>query len=284
LWNHIFHKKLKISPEVYPIFMTETSLNLTPNREKMTQILFESFNVPEFYVDIQALLSLFGCGGRTTGVVVDIGDDVTQIVPIYDSHILPHVFRRVNFAGKCLTNYLSALLNGREESNCKIELETISEIKENSCYVSVDYNKEPIKEASYKLPDGNSIKIGSERFKCTEILFQPKLFDLEFGGIHVNIFKSIQKSDLDTRKDLYSNIVLSGGSSMFGGISERITKEMGSLSSMKVKVIDPPERKYSAWIGGSILTSLSSFGQMWISKFEYEEEGPVIVHRKCKSF
>ena len=91
------------------------------------------------------------------------------------------------------------------------------------------------------------------------------------------------RCDIDIRKDLYANVVLSGGTTMFQGIGERMTKELTALapSTMKIKVVAPPERKYSVWIGGSILSSLSTFQQMWISKGEYDESGPTIVHRKC---
>lgn len=91
------------------------------------------------------------------------------------------------------------------------------------------------------------------------------------------------KCDVDIRKDLYSNVVLSGGTTMFQGIGERMTRELAALapSTVKIKVVAPPERKYSVWIGGSILSSLSVFEQMWISKGEYDQSGPTIVHRKC---
>jgi len=91
------------------------------------------------------------------------------------------------------------------------------------------------------------------------------------------------KCDVDIRKDLYGNIVLSGGTTMFDGVAERMEKEIKALApqSMKIKIVAPPERKYSVWIGGSILASLSTFQQMWISKQEYDESGPQIVHRKC---
>merc|ERR1712185_466813 len=86
------------------------------------------------------------------------------------------------------------------------------------------------------------------------------------------------------RKDLYGNIVLSGGTTMFEGIDARMEKEITALApaSMKIKIVAPPERKYSVWIGGSILSSLSTFQQMWISKQEYDESGPSIVHRKVR--
>ncbi|CAH8290342.1 unnamed protein product [Schistosoma bovis] len=138
-------------------------------------------------------------------------------------------------------------------------------------------------EKSYELPDGQMITVGNDRFRCPEALFKPSFLGMECSGIHETTYSSIMKCDVDIRKDLYSNIVLSGGSTMFPGISDRIQKEICSLAptTMKIKIIAPPERKYSVWIGGSILASLSTFNQMWITKHEYDESGPGIVHRKC---
>ncbi|NXT97602.1 ACT13 protein, partial [Buphagus erythrorhynchus] len=138
-------------------------------------------------------------------------------------------------------------------------------------------------EKSYELPDGQVITIGNERFRCPEALFQPSFLGMESCGIHETTFNSIMKCDVDIRKDLYANTVLSGGTTMYPGIADRMQKEITALapSTMKIKIIAPPERKYSVWIGGSILASLSTFQQMWISKQEYDESGPSIVHRKC---
>jgi len=138
-------------------------------------------------------------------------------------------------------------------------------------------------EKQYELPDGQVITVGNERFRCPEALFQPSFLGLEHEGVHQTCYNSIMKCDVDIRKDLYANIVFSGGSSMYEGIADRMSKEITALapSTMKIKVIAPPERKYSVWIGGSILASLSTFQQMWISKGEYDESGPSIVHRKC---
>merc|ERR1711931_55402 len=120
----------------------------------------------------------------------------------------------------------------------------------------------------YELPDGQVITVGNERFRCPEVLFKPSLIGKESDGIHTTTYDSIMKCDVDIRKDLYGNIVLSGGTTMFDGIADRMQKEITALapSSMKIKIVAPPERKYSVWIGGSILSSLSTFQQMWISK------------------
>merc|ERR1711931_612606 len=124
----------------------------------------------------------------------------------------------------------------------------------------------------YELPDGQVITVGNERFRCPEVLFKPSLIGKESDGIHTTTYDSIMKCDVDIRKDLYGNIVLSGGTTMFDGIADRMQKEITALapSSLKIKIVAPPERKYSVWIGGSILSSLSTFQQMWISKQEYD--------------
>lgn len=138
-------------------------------------------------------------------------------------------------------------------------------------------------EVQYELPDLNVITVGKQRFQCPEALFQPSFLGKEDLGIHHLTFNSIQKCDVDIRKDLYSNIVLSGGTTMYEGLSDRLNMEISALapSAMKIKVVAPPERKFSVWIGGSILSSLSTFQSMWITKEEYDESGPPIVHRKC---
>ncbi|QQP42307.1 Muscle-like isoform 1 protein [Caligus rogercresseyi] len=264
IWHHTFYNELRVAPEEHPILLTEAPLNPKANREKMTQIMFETFNSPAMYVAIQAVLSLYA-SGRTTGIVLDSGDAFHTPFPSMKVTLFP------------MPSSVSTWPILTERATPSPPL-----LSEKLCYVALDFEQEMATaaastslEKSYELPDGQVITIGNER----------SAFLLGNGvcGVHETVYNSIMKCDVDIRKDLYANTVLSGGTTMYPGIADRMQKEITALapSTIKIKIIAPPERKYSVWIGGSILASLSTFQQMWISKQEYDESGPGIVHRKC---
>ncbi|CAD8136616.1 unnamed protein product [Paramecium pentaurelia] len=269
IWHHAFYNQLCVSPEDQAIFLTEAPMNPKFNRERMIQIMFETFNVPSFYVSNQAVLSLYA-SGRTIGLVVDSGDGVTHC------YQMPQAITKIDLAGRTCTDYLSLILNELGQSFTESDKrEIVQDIKETLCYTALDpieeekiYKKSNSQNRPYKLPDGNILIIQNQRFRCPEILFSPQIIGLEVAGIHYLSHSSIRKCDIDIGKDLYNNIVISGGTTLFPGIQERL-------------MIAPPERRFSVWIGGSIQSTLSTFQPLWITRSEYDEFGPSIVNRKC---
>eukprot|EP00930_Biecheleria_cincta_P052686 TRINITY_DN3797_c0_g1_i2.p1 TRINITY_DN3797_c0_g1~~TRINITY_DN3797_c0_g1_i2.p1 ORF type:complete len:1298 (+),score=257.87 TRINITY_DN3797_c0_g1_i2:313-3894(+) len=289
LWHHAFYNELRVAPEEHPVLLGVPANNPKANAERMVQIMFETFNVPAVYVEMTPVLSLYA-SGRTTGVAVTIGDGSVSSVAVYEGYALPHASHSSNFGGRDLTGFAMKILT--ERGYCfttTAERDIVRDVKEKLCYVALDFDEEMKSCVScdqgknYELPDGQIITVGNECFRVPEVLFAPCMAGIDEPGLQDMVFQTIMACDVDIRKDLFSNVVVSGGSSCFSGIAERLQKELQSMgpSTMCVKVVSPPERKYSAWIGGSILSSLSTFQQMWITKEEYEEIGPGVVHKKC---
>ncbi|KAJ5240466.1 actin-1 [Penicillium citrinum] len=248
IWNHAFVTGLQVAPEEYPVLLTEVPLNPKANREKTMQIMLETLKVPAFSFGMGAVLALHA-SGRTTGLSVDCGHGSIDCVPVYEGFPLPHAILRMSVGGNDITEYLANRLDGNAFNS-----DIFPDMKENHCYVALDSEKESQRNIkhSYELPDGQIIEMGEAIFRAPEVLFQPAMIGLETAGIHTQAYNSIFKCDLDIRRDLYGNVILL-----------------------------PPEQKYSTWIGGSMLASLSTFQDRWVTKEAYDESGPSIVHRTC---
>uniref|UniRef100_A0A8C6U335 Actin n=1 Tax=Neogobius melanostomus TaxID=47308 RepID=A0A8C6U335_9GOBI len=292
IWWHIFHAELRVSPEEHPVLLTEPPLNPKANREKMTEIMFESFNTPAMYVGMQPVLSLYPfC--RTSGIALECGDRVTHAVPVYGGFALSHGITRLELAGGHLTDYLMDML---KEKGCSFssaaDREIVRDIKEKLCTMSAYVSPKERGAAAhsslsldmnYTLPDGKVITIGEERFRCPEALFQPSLIGVDSCGIHKMAFKCAMNVDKPIQKLLCTNMLLSGGTSLCPGLAARLRAELKEVTAdqIQMKIDAPTDRKYAAWIGGSVLASLSTFPQMCISGQEYTDYGSSIVHQKC---
>lgn len=230
-------------------------------------------------------MSLYA-SGRTTGVVLDSGDGVSHAVPVYEGFAIPSSIRRIDVAGRDVTEHLQTLLRkGGSVFHTSAEKEIVKQIKEKTSYVALDPKKEEkdwtgasargmeSKATTYDLPDGQKLRIGAERFRAPEILFDPELIGLEWPGLHQIVVDSISRTDMDLRKSLFGNIVLSGGSTMIKGFGDRLLYEVQRLAvkDMRIKIFAPPERLYSTWIGGSILAGLSTFRKMYVTIDDWHE-------------
>ncbi|CAI9741794.1 Hypothetical predicted protein [Octopus vulgaris] len=285
IWQHAF-EELKVAAEDYAVLLTEPVSNSETNRANMVEIMFEKFQVRAVMVANQAALSLFD-SGRVTGISVNVGHGITQVVPIYGASTIKGATfcQHQNITGLALRDNLRSILTerGYRYGDSMSENRTLNDIKEKLCYVALDFEQEmqaakssKALEKSHEQSDGQIITIGNERFRVPEAIFSPS------DGVHEMTYNSIMKCDEEIRRDLFANIVLSGGSTMFPGFVERMKKEISALAppNTEVNIIALPEREYSPWIGGSRLASRPPTDDLWITKEEYKESDASHVCRK----
>ncbi|KAI0251477.1 actin-related protein Arp2p [Lactifluus subvellereus] len=258
-------------------------MNPRANRQRMCQVMFEEYGFQGVYVAIQVVLTLYA-QGLTTGVVVDSGDGATHV---YDGFALPDLTRRLDITGRDVTQYLIELLLMRGYAfNRTADFETVWEMMEKLCYVSYDLDMDTRLAGetttlveSYTLPDGRTIKAGSERFEAPESMFQPHLVDIEQPGVAEMLFETIQNAA--------KHIVLSGGSSMYPGLPSHLEKETkqlyltrvfngdpSRLNKFKICIEDPPRRKHMVFLGGADLADImKGREEFWVSREEWYEQG-----------
>ena len=276
--RHILDTELRVPGDGRRVLLAESPLSPKPNREKATEIMFEALDVKGFYIAMDAVLSLYA-SGRKDGLVVESGHGVTHVVAAAEGNPLFSSILKVDTSGKQLTEELTSLLS---KSGLNIQdIDIVNTIKESCCRVALDFGAEVAslasKKESYELPDGQKIDVGDWKFSCPESMFKPQ------GGIHYTICDVVCKCDQGLSKTLFGNIVLAGGNTLFPGLEGRVEKEMKALAPKEndVHIVVPQTRATSAWIGGSILATLEAFQPMLITKEEFKETGPSIVHKKC---
>jgi actin-related protein 2 len=304
VWDYTFETQLKVETPGKKILLTEPPLNPTQNRAKMLEVMFEKYQFGGVYVAIQAILTLYA-QGLLTGVVVDSGDGVTHVVPVYEGFSLPSITKRINVAGRDITRYLIKLLLLRGYAfNRTADFETVRKIKEKLCYVGYDLDLEnklaqetTTLVSSYKLPDGRIIKVGRERYMAPEALFDTSLIDVDGMGMSEGLFSCVNGADNDLRADLYRHVVLSGGTTMYPGLPSRLDKDTrqmyrdnayktnnkltdtdldGIMEKFPLRIEDPPRRKHMVFLGGAVLAEImKDKPSFWVSKQEYQEKGIV---------
>ena len=292
VWHHTFMNELRVDPkDLEGVLLTEAPRNPKKNREKMCEVMFESFEVNNMYVAIQAVMSLYAAG-RTTGLVVDCGDGVSHTVPVFEGFSLPHAVEKMEIAGRELSNYLQKLLLEAGHSfTGSASMQIVNDIKEKTCYVAQNYaeEREEAKKSSehdtqYKLPDNQVIDIpATVRMGAPELFFDPSKNGKSCMSLPALAWSSITKSDIDTRKDLCRNVIMSGGSTLFEGIADRFKRELINLapSGAEVRLTAQADRKYAVFKGASTLASLSTFGSSWVTREDYQEHGSEVIVRKC---
>ncbi|EPY79641.1 actin-related protein 2 isoform 1 [Camelus ferus] len=272
LWDYTFGpEKLNIDTRNCKILLTEPPMNPTKNREKIVEVMFETYQFSGVYVAIQAVLTLYAQG------------------------------RRLDIAGRDITRYLIKLLLLRGYAfNHSADFETVRMIKEKLCYVGYNIEQEQklalettVLVESYTLPDGRIIKVGGERFEAPEALFQPHLINVEGVGVAELLFNTIQAADIDTRSEFYKHIVLSGGSTMYPGLPSRLERELKQLylervlkgdveklSKFKIRIEDPPRRKHMVFLGGAVLADImKDKDNFWMTRQEYQEKGVRVLEK-----
>ncbi|KAH3762316.1 actin, cytoplasmic 2 [Pelomyxa schiedti] len=283
LLSHIIMAEMRVDGNEQPLFLTDPPFTPRQQREKLAQILFECWGVPALYIHTQGTLSVFAAG-CTTGIAVEVGDGVTQIVPVLEGNAIPHAIQRLDLGGCDITDYMTKIIRSPQP----LDRQRVTGIKETLGYVAQDFDSE-MRESSavapspiamqYTLPDGQSVTVAEERFRGPECLFQPEvLLEKPLVGIHVACHTAITKCDQDIQESMFSNVILSGGS-LFPGIIGRMHKELTKLApaTRQMQVTIKPVANKAAWVGGSILASLSKFQDMWLTSSQYDESGPSIA-------
>lgn len=295
IWNQVI-SDLNGKSEEHPLSITEEPLNPRVNRSKMCEILFETFNFPALHIAMAPVLALYSTG-RTTGTVVDSGDGVTTVVPVFEGFSVAGSIRRINLAGRDITHQLQLeLLRTGYSLTTSSEFEIVRSMKERLCYVSLDEISHTVgktrvsdflkydtsaKVKKFKLPDGKSINASEPTLTSPcELLFQPEIYGFEESSLTNALYYAILKTDADLRDKLFQNIVLSGGSTLFKNFGTRLLRELSKIDpERKLKIYASPDRKMSSYVGGSILASLSTFKNVLVTKQDYAEDPYCIYHK-----
>mmetsp|Transcript_41239 Transcript_41239/g.78788 ORF Transcript_41239/g.78788 Transcript_41239/m.78788 type:complete len:421 (-) Transcript_41239:212-1474(-) len=323
-WDHMerfmqqcIFGNLRCDPEDHYFLLTEPPLNAPENREYTAEIMFESFNVSGLYIAVQAVLALAAsltskkrsADSTLTGTVIDSGDGVTHVIPVADGFVIGSAIKSIPIAGKDLTLFVQQLMRERGEPIPPEDtLEAARRVKEEHSYVCSDivkeygkYDTEPDKYlrklsgVHQRTSQPWQCDVAYERFLGPEVFFQPEIYSSDYlTPLPEVVDQCIQMSPIDTRRALYKNIVLSGGSTMFKDFHRRVQRDIKRIvdhrvaaseqlsgnrmkaSELEVNVLSHQMQRFAVWFGGSVLASTPEFYTACHTKAEYEEYGPSI--------
>merc|ERR1712195_196024 len=299
LWEHALKTELNVNPEEIALVLTDAPQNVQDAldqekiRRRLAEIAFEKMGVRALTIGMQPVLSLFSTG-RTRGCVVEVGAGVVSVVPVFEGLALKHAVLQQELSGVDITDTLLKSLNTRKLPGlAKNDLLEVNIVKEKVCYVARDFEAERARFAAdpeqmsrnYELPDATTISIGADRFEAPEILFQPQIAGHDdLLGLHELTCAAMGKVDTEElRIGLFENVVLSGGSSVLPGIGERMQREITvrATDGATVQVVTDSQRKYSAWVGGSMLGSIPTIKDVLITKDDYEADKDGVISKRC---
>ena len=290
IWANTFYGELKISPEEHNLLLSESPFITRNDREKMLEMMFETFNCASTYLVAQSVLAAYSVG-KSTGISIDCGHTSLNFAPIYEGFLQRHCVQHIPIAGKDINDILiNLLIKNGQVIDSKMQKQSIIKAKESFCFLRHDNEDEIEKKKEeetkdWELPDKKKITISKERYQATEVIFDPKQFGYDYPNFQELFKKTVKSIDSDLREIMLANIIFNGGTTLIKGFKNRVTQEIeqaGQDYEFKKKVHTYPEAQFMAWLGGSILTSLTNFENLWITKAEYKEEGKAtIVHKKC---
>jgi len=280
LFSYILYEKLKLKTQKdkYNIFIVDSILTSTKEREAIAHILFEKFDVYNLHFEPQSIMTLYSTS-KTSGLIVDSGEISTEIVPIIEGYIISQGICNFPIGGCQLTKrFANVYQDIFDMYNVCNQYWMAQKIKEEYSEI-LPSNKEfedlmskPINKKEYSLPDGNTVELGNEIYEIPESIFNPNMIDIQTDNLPKVILDSINKCDISTRKELFNNIILGGGNTFIKGFEGRLKNEINSMKKRNCGIICLKERKYSSWIGASGISSLSNFNK-WISRNDYFEHG-----------
>lgn len=290
LFDSIFAESMFVKPDQHAVLLTESALNPTANKEHLSRMFFNDFQVPALYFASGSVLAL-NAGGLTTGLVVDIGHSTTSVVPVYEGIIVSHACQRLPVAGYDITEQLARLVSASSGTNLQSSAshrEIVRDMKERLAYVAESPAEERRKytiaaalkhlQKQYALPDGTEVALTDERWRCCECLFDPSSLGMESqSGLPHLIKAAIEACSPDLQPRMLRTIVLAGGTSLLPGLRLRLEKELKMLfpDEPMIKIVEITKRHFSSWIGGSLLVSSPQFASLVTPRARFLVSGTV---------